>query len=1048
MRGMILLGVCLAFPASLLAADAVAVKPAGTPAQIEFFEKKIRPVLAEHCYSCHSAGAKQLKGNLLLDTREATRKGGDTGPSVVPGNLEESLIIDALKWEGGLQMPPAGKLPAAVIADFSKWVADGAVDPRDKSESGRKTVMDFARAESHWSFKRLAAPKIPEVKQRDWPVNPIDRFILSRLESAGLTPSPSADRRTLLRRAYIDLIGLPPTYVEIETFVQDKSPEAFEKAIDRLLASPHYGERWGRHWLDIARYADTKDAVLLYGKDRLRPYAYTYRDYVIRALNADTPYDQFLKEQVAADQLQPAVEKWRLAAMGFLTLGRQFDENFPDVVDDRIDTLFRGTQALTVACARCHDHKYDPIPSADYYSLYGVFANCGVPLDLPLLADASKSPEAEDFEKKTSTVRKELNDFVDQQYAMLQDDFCRRIGDYLLKVTQKPDPLENAVFILVLRHIDMRLPVIAQWRNYLAKKTDERHPVWGPWHELLDIPEADLSSRAPAIIAKWRSAPAGLQPGQINPLIQTALAETSIHTRADVARLYGDVFRRTYLAVKGPHPLLDDYVARQERERAEAKKKAADEKAAKDKASRKVQTPQKSEEKKLVPTPGVQPQPESAAVKEATKPVIEVAVAPAPLTSAKKSRPAFTPVVPGPAERQLLDILTGEDGPHFMSRGQTHYYLDKLVLKLDKLAIHAEPAPPPRGMVLADFPRITEPRILVRGIATQPGDPVKRQFLRVLSGSHRQTFKTGSGRLELANAIADPHNPLTARVIVNRVWQEHFGEPLVSTPSDFGMRSSPPTHPELLDWLAATFQREGWSLKKLHRLMLLSRTWQQASTDRPECRRVDSENRLWWRMQRRRLDLESMRDGLLAVSGRLDLNIYGRPEEGMRNAGARRRTIYGVVDRQDVPAAYRAFDFANPDSSVERRPSTTVPQQALFGMNSQFFSRQARSLAGRPEVAQTLDLRARVAALHAAVYSRLPTADEIETGLQFVAAVERDPPFELKQSRTSATGQLAKKRNESYEAPDPTATAVEKPLTPWEQYAQVLLLTNEFMFVD
>src|SRR5262249_54023639 len=321
---------------------------------IDFFEKRIRPVLVQHCYQCHSADAKNLKGRLLLDTRDGIRKGGETGPAVVPGKPDKSLILQALRYDG-LQMPPKGKLPDAVIADFAKWLAMGAPDPRDKRETSKPGGYDFEAARKHWAYQPIRNPSLPPVRLTNWAASPIDAFILAKLEANGLTPSPPADRRTLIRRAYYDLIGLPPTYEEVRVFEHDPSPDAFAKVIDRLLASPHYGERWGRHWLDVARYADTKDLVLLYGPDRVRPYSYTYRDYVIRALNADTPYDRFIHEQLAADQMAPKEEPWRLAAMGFLTLGRLFDNNVPDIHDDRIDTVTRGLLGLTVSCARCHD---------------------------------------------------------------------------------------------------------------------------------------------------------------------------------------------------------------------------------------------------------------------------------------------------------------------------------------------------------------------------------------------------------------------------------------------------------------------------------------------------------------------------------------------------------------------------------------------------------------------------------------------------------------------------------------------------------------------
>jgi hypothetical protein len=903
---------------------------------VAFFETKIRPVLVEHCYQCHSAAAKKPKGGLLLDSRTGVRKGGESGPAIVPGKPGESLLLKALRYtDEELKMPPKGKLPAAVVADFERWIAMGAPDPRDAAVvAGKKGKgIDFTAAGRHWAYHPIRMPAVPAVKDKYWPANLIDVFILARLEASGLTPSPPADRRTLIRRAYFDLVGLPPTMAEVDAFERDASPVAFAKVVDQLLASPAYGERWGRHWLDVARYADTKDGVLMFGDDRIRPYAYTYRDYVIRAFNEDLPFDRFVHEQLAADQIEPKVEPWRLAAMGYLTLGRMFDKNIHDVLDDRIDVVTRGFLGLTVACARCHDHKYDAIPQADYYSLYGVFASSEAPLELPLLEPAVGSPGAAEFEKKAGPKVRELHQFQEKQFALLSEAARKRVGDYLLRVaTTPPDPLETAIFFLSLAPDDLRPQIVARWRRYLASPARADDPVIGPWHDLMKLAEADFTGQARAVLARWTARPAGTGKGQINPLVREALTAAKLQGKADVARAYGGLLLRIY-------------------------------------------------------------------------------------EESKKAPPAQ------PEARQLLDLVTGRDSPCYFSKGHTWYYMSRgekdaygsMQTALDKLAVQS-PNAPPRAMVLNDSPDLYDPKVFVRGNPAQPGDPVPRQFLRILAGPERKPFAHGSGRLDLARAITAPDNPLTSRVLVNRVWMYHLGEPLVSTPSDFGTRSTPPTHPALLDYLAWTFQKEGWSLKKLHRLIVLSRTYQQASFDRPGCRQIDPEDRLLWRAHRQRLDLEAMRDSLLAIAGRLDPQRGGRPVDIVNNPLCRRRTVYGLVDRQSLPGMYRAFDFAVPDASVERRPQTTVPQQALFGLNSPFMMEQAKALAARPEVAGAATPEQRVAALYGLVLMRSPEPAEVQSALRFVTEVE-------------AGGRGSQ-------------------LTAWQQYAQVLLLTNEMMFVD
>jgi hypothetical protein len=881
---------------------------------VEFFEKKIRPVLVEHCYSCHSRQANKERGGLLLDSRDALRRGGDNGPAIVLGKPGESLLIQAIRHaDPKLKMPKAGKLPANIIADFERWIALGAPDPRDDKVVAKS--MDFDAAKKHWAYQPIRDPMPPTVKNRVWVKSPIDAFIAAKLEEKGIAPSPIADPRTLLRRLYFDLIGLPPTFAEVESFAADwtgsaKPQAVVARVVDQLLASPHYGERWGRHWLDVARYADTKDGVLMFGDDRMRPYAYTYRDYVIRAFNVDTPFDQFVHEQLAADALK--VEPWRLAAMGFLTLGRQYDNNIHDVIDDRIDTVTRGFLGLTVSCARCHDHKYDAVPTADYYSLYGVFANSDAPLEPPLADRAENCKTLDEYEKQAGPHREKMQKMLDSQYTMLLNTAKQRIGDYLVRVaTTEPDNAETAIYFLSLAPTDLRPPMVNQWRKYLVHPDRDKDPVFGPWRELMQMSEK--SYMANGVLERWKD--------KLNPLVHAAL--TKANSKSETARAYGELLKRA----------------------SSVKRESATD-----------------------------------------------------------------------AQRQLLDVLESKTTPcyfpktqtwHNMSRGEKDAY-GGMRTQFDKIAVKMK-NPPPRAMVLVDTPDLVEPKILVRGNASVPGEMVPRRFLRVLAGEERPAFTHGSGRLDLARAITAKDNPLTARVFVNRVWMHHFGEPLVSSPSDFGVRSTPPSHPELLDWLAWTFMTEGWSIKKLHRHIVLSSAYQQASFDRPDARKLDPENRLYWRANRRRLDLEAMRDALLAISGRLDRTQHGRPVDIANDAKQNRRTVYGLVDRQSLPGLFRAFDFAVPDQSVERRPMTTVPQQALFALNSAFMTEQAKSLSARTD---NLEGEMRVRELYRLALARNPLPREIEAALRFVAMPG------------------------------------EGPLTPWQQYAQVLLLTNEVMFVD
>jgi hypothetical protein len=768
--GLIVLGLTAVAPA----ADAPAPKPAPvSPQAAEFFETKVRPVLAAHCYSCH--GSKRQRGGLRLDSRDAFTKGGDDGPVMVPGDPTHSALIRAVRHEGDVKMPPKEKLPDDAVAALTTWVQMGAPWPEEAAVApvaGDVASVAAARA-SHWAFQPVRQPALPAVQNAAWSQNPIDRFVLAKLEEKGLPPAPPADRRTLIRRVTFDLIGLPPTPEEVDAFVADAAPDAYEKLVDRLLSSPHYGERWGRYWLDVARYADTKGYV--FEEERRYPYAYTYRDYVIRAFNEDLPYDRFVAEQLAADKLSLGDDRRPLAAMGFLTLGRRFLNNANDIIDDRIDVVSRGLLGLTVACARCHDHKFDPIPQKDYYSLYGVFASSVEPKDPPTIADPEPTPQYLAFQK---------------ELAALQAD---------------------------------------------VSKFEEEH-------------KEDLKAR----------------------------------------------------------------------------------------------------------------------------------------------------------NRKVRDELRA------------------LQRKVDRLRV-THPGAPPQAMALVDAPTPTTPHVLLRGNPNNPGEAVPRQFLLVLAGPNRQPFQEGSGRLELARAIDSKDNPLTARVLVNRVWLHHFGNGLVRTPSNFGLRGEPPTHPELLDYLAWTFMDKGWSIKKLHRLILLSQTYRQAGVNDPRCEKVDPEDRLLWKMPGRRLDFEALRDSLLAAAGRLDLTPGGRPVDLVQTPFTTRRSVYGFIDRQNLPGLFRTFDFASPDASSPQRYETTVPQQALFLMNSPFVVEQARRLAARADVVARADGPARIDYVYRLIYGRAPDADEVALGLQF----------------------LDRARHEEGQA-----AVGGKPLSAWEKYAQALLASNEFTFVD
>ncbi len=937
---------------ALVRADEPAIidaTPKTATEQEAYFEQRVRPLLVAKCFECH--GGKKQEGGLRLDSRSAILKGNESGPAVVAGKPDESRVVEVIGYEDAIKMPPKQKLSDAEIATLTEWVKIGAPWPGSESaptpalgQSATPEGIVNARA-THWAFQPVRHVEPPSVKDTAWGTTPIDRFVVAKLEENGLAPSPRADRRTLLRRVSFDLIGLPPTTEEAAAFESDPAPDAWATVVDRLLSSPHYGERWGRHWLDVARYADTKGYV--FTEERKYPFSYTYRDYVIGAFNHDLPFDRFIVEQIAADQLPLAEDKAALAAMGFLTLGRRFGNNVNDIIDDRIDVVTRGLMGLTTTCARCHDHKYDPIPTDDYYSLYGVFASSVEPADLPLMGPPVINEAYQAYETELARREAVLEAFVTEKLGALIDELRSRTTDYLVAVIRMDGQSLPQGIAESLGPGDVRREIVARWRNYLEATAKEPHPVFGPWHALAALPAKGFAEAAAKIIAGLNDA-ADEQP-RTNALVKQALAAAAPQSMFDVATIYGKLLVETNTR----------WVALTRGQPAEAAGGSAP----------------------LIPP---------------------------------------TALPEAPAE-ELRQVLYAEKSPTAIARDETRRLFDRatknkmaeLKRAVDSFKANS-PAAPPRAMVLNDAPQPTQPHVLIRGNPGRPGKEVPRRFLQVLSAADAPAFQKGSGRLELAWLIASPSNPLTARVIVNRIWMHHFGKGLVTTSSDFGARGAAPSHPELLDYLASTFIEDGWSLKKLHWRILLSNVYQQASDDRPEAIKVDPENRLVWKMNRQRLEFEPMRDALLAVAGRLDRAIGGRPVDLFASPYTTRRGVYGFIDRQDLPGTLRVFDFASPDVSTPMRPQTVVPQQALFGMNSPFVVEQAKALATRPEVAGAASSDAKVQALYGLIYARDADADEVAAGIRFL-----DAPVE--------TGSTA----------DAT----------W-QYAQALLLANEFVFVD
>ncbi len=778
-----------------------------TPAGIEFFEKKIRPVLTQHCYKCHSAAASSIKGELKLDTREGLHKGGESGAAVVPGDSQSSLLMEALRFEG-LEMPPTGKLSDEQIADFAAWIDMGAPDPR--TGSGAKKKLDLAAARQFWAYKLPNKPALPAVQNTAWATADIDRFLLAALEKQGLKPVADADKLTWLRRVTFDLIGLPPTPAEVDAYLADSSSGADAAVVDRLLASPQFGERWGRHWLDVARYGEST------GKERNIPFthAWRYRDWVIDAVNADKPYTTFIKEQIAGDLLpaaNPQQHNTQSIATGFLALGpksvneRNAEQYLMDAVDDQIDVTTRAFLATTVGCARCHDHKFDPIPTADYYALAGIF----------------RSTEA-------------LSGVVGRSTKGVRNDY---------------------------------------------------------------------SGELMALAAPSSTSSAGKQ---------AAAPKLSAEDQAEYAKIHKRLEQR------------------------------------------------REELARLVKTVKGTTQNKNAAKK-----------------SAKKQYETLAEQIERD-EKKLADLKSGAKPA--AGGGSADSF----------------------AMGVRDVAKPADTEIRTRGEPEEKGAVVPRGFVQVLKSS--QTPKVDprhSGRLQMAEWIASRDNPLTARVMVNRVWYHLFGRGIVETVDNFGSLGEEPSHPELLDYLAVRFMDQGWSLKKTVRELVLSRAYRMASEHDADNYAKDPGNRYFWRMNRRRLDAEAIRDATLAVGGTLDLarpvgspiaNLTTATEIGRRgsiedlsDSVAHHRSVYLPLIRNGMPEVLAVFDVADPSLIVGQREVTTVATQALFLMNSPLVRKQAQEAAKRV-TSSTSDADRGVEAAYRLILQRPPSSDELRLGVQFVAA--------------------------------------------------------------
>ncbi len=922
------------------------------------FNRQIRPILAEYCFQCHGPDASKRQGDLRLDLEQSAKE------QALGGALESELYQRIISDDEDARMPPPAtgkRLSPKEIALLRQWLKEG------------------AHYQGHWAFEPILKPEVPaqlgNVPEPDTEryFSDIDPFVAKGLASRGLRMTESIGRQQWIRRATIDLTGVPPTWDEVQTFVNDSSTKAYERLLDRLLESPAYGQRWGRHWLDIARYADTHGGSAI-GFTSF-PFSYAYRDYVIHAFNEDKPYDRFLTEQIAADQLGLAENDPSLAALGFLTVGMQY-RNHNDVIDDQIDVVTRGLMGLTVACARCHDHKFDAISTVDYYSLYATLASSSIPEILPVVGEMPQTTGTNEYQRKLRDLQMEYDDMACDQSEVMRSRLRMQVGLYLRELAKGTPEQDLSTGFLSYRTDDVRPLVLNRWRTYLSSMPAD-DPVFGSWRTLSQMKSENFGMLAAAWIqSREKENQESLKPKEMhglrakppqwNPRVLESLAKKMPQSMSDVADAYGELFAAVH---------------------------------------QEWQQALKQTSLEAVSQESVVPDEDSKHLQ-----------------------------VNSPVHRQLRRHLIGKNTPTKLPDDQAVELLNRTIsdaLSGKQSAIHelhlSSAGSPPRAMVLHETSQPKDFFVFLRGNPLTRGEQVQPRFLSALIEQNEklddQRYRDGQRRLGLAKSIVAKNNPLPRRVIVNWVWQHHFGEGLVRTADDFGTRGRPPTHPELLDFLAATLSDDGWSLKKLHKRIMLSEVYSQGSIENEKSRAVDSENDLLWRMPRRRMDLESMRDAMLAVSNELDMALTGRPFDMNANPAIPRRSVYGFVNRDIVSNLASTFDGANPNACTIKRPDTTVPQQTLFALNSDFIQDRALKLESLSQTATGDSDSRRVEWLYRRIFSRNPEPKEIELAIQFIQS-----------SSGLVNGGLVNGEKSSS--------------SPWQRLAHALLASNEFIFVD
>jgi cytochrome c553 len=1082
----------------------------------DFFEKNVRPLFIQRCFGCHGAGSSPM-GGLRLDSRESILHGGGRGPAVVPGKPNVSLLIKAIQQtDDSLKMPPGKKLPDAEIATLAQWIAMGAPWPANASVAGETPATKY------WAFVPPKDPAPPRVKNSDWVKSPIDAFVLAGLEAKNLKPAPPAGKRELIRRATFDLTGLPPTPEEVQAFLDDQNPDAFARLVDRLLESPRYGERWGRHWLDVARYADSNglDENLVYRN------AYRYRDYVIQAFNKDKPYDQFVREQLAGDllpdtsDLQTTFERW--TATGFLSLGaKMLAEDDPvkmemDIVDEQMDTASRAFMGLTVGCARCHDHKFDPIPQADYYALGGIFKSSKTMENFKVVATWHEYVLAPKVDRdrlqacldNIKAKNKEAAVITQAENRKLSAEARLKLGAYLLAASD------------VLRYEQITLaPVLSAGKSAPAgaiareassfdrgnapKKLEKGKPnvgegQKGPWFAEYDLTvpaageyELDLLEEesgagtadvlvngllmkegAPPVQNRAASPDAGgwsvtgvfplaagsntlrlehksrfpyfekllLTPNPLPLGTPTPLSNIRIARQYAINPAFLDQWVEELRRSKGaPHSVLFAWYAFQALHSLDEKSLSGwtspaaklfegyHPKTAEELASRYQELSEEASRQFLAI--------------QATRPVAEQ----------NKLDDDMEDLTPKSAPRQVLpdagmdalrEMLYEKAGPFRAPDDSRKYFpttAQEQLAAIEKERKDLEAAKPdfPRAMGITDGPKPADQAINLRGSHWTLGPVVPRGFLHAITVRNPPAIPEGqSGRLQFAEWLTQPDHPLTSRVMANRIWRWHFGRGIVPTTDNFGKLGERPSNQPLLDWLAVKFTQQGWSVKEMHRLIMLSNTYRMSTRYDAQAAEVDPENTLLWRANRQRLDAEPIRDAVMAVSGDLDLSMGGTlltykdrqyvsdtEKRGSVDYDRNRRAVYIPVVRSSMYEVFQAFDMPDPATSTGDRAATVVAPQALFMMNGTVVLKHTRTMAEQLLKRTDLDDAGRIRDAYERALSRPPSPKEIDGALSFIAQIDRA----MEGRKTDAS---------------------ERRTFAWQSFCKALLSSNEFIYLN